>query len=92
MKSCAIPPASWPIASIFCAWRSCSSRLRRSVWSRPNAIQPSCSPSGETIARVRHAMVRSSPLRVRTTLSNASGMAAAPVTRLARARIDPLAA
>ena len=25
LKSCAMPPVSWPTASIFCAWRSCSS-------------------------------------------------------------------
>ena len=25
LKSCAMPPVSWPIASIFCAWRSASS-------------------------------------------------------------------
>ena len=30
LKSCATPPASWPTASIFCAWRSCSSSWRRS--------------------------------------------------------------
>jgi hypothetical protein len=23
LKSCATPPASWPMASIFCAWRNC---------------------------------------------------------------------
>ena len=27
LKSCATPPVSWPIASIFCAWRSASSVL-----------------------------------------------------------------
>ena len=34
LKSCATPPASRPTASIFCAWRSCSSSTRRSVTSR----------------------------------------------------------
>src|SRR2546426_4706857 len=33
LKSCAIPPASRPIASIFCAWRNCASRLLRWVMS-----------------------------------------------------------
>src|SRR5437667_2612611 len=33
LKSCAMPPVSWPIASIFWAWRSCSSRPRRSLTS-----------------------------------------------------------
>ena len=28
LKSCAMPPVSWPIASIFCAWRSCASSSR----------------------------------------------------------------
>ena len=41
LKSCAMPPVSWPIASIFCAWASCSrvcssaiSACLRSVTSR----------------------------------------------------------
>ena len=34
LKSCATPPVSWPIASIFCAWRSCASSCSRSVRSR----------------------------------------------------------
>ena len=33
LKSCAIPPASRPIASIFCDCRNCCSRARRSVTS-----------------------------------------------------------
>ena len=33
LKSCAIPPVRLPIASIFCACRSCSSVWRRSVMS-----------------------------------------------------------
>ncbi len=32
LKSCATPPVSWPIISVFCTWRSCSSvRLRCSI-------------------------------------------------------------
>ena len=38
LKSCAMPPASRPTASIFWAWTSCSSRLRRSLTS---IIEPS---------------------------------------------------
>ena len=34
LKSCAMPPVSWPIASIFCDWRSISSARRRSAMSR----------------------------------------------------------
>ena len=29
LKSCAMPPVSWPIASIFCAWRSSASPASR---------------------------------------------------------------
>ena len=36
LKSWATPPASWPIASIFCDCRSCASRCVRSVTSRTN--------------------------------------------------------
>ena len=52
LKSCAIPPASWPTASIFCAWRSCSSLrrsasspARRSVMSSLRMIAPAISAS-----------------------------------------------
>ena len=34
LKSCATPPASWPMASIFCDWRNCSSSRRWAVTSR----------------------------------------------------------
>ena len=30
LKSCAMPPVSWPMASILCDWRSCSSVRSRS--------------------------------------------------------------
>src|ERR1700733_12291648 len=46
LKSCATPPASLPTASIFCAWRSCSSSCRRSVMS--SAISSSTS-SGSSL-------------------------------------------
>ena len=42
LRSWAMPPVSWPTASIFCAWRSCSSSRRRSemsrtmAWNRPS--------------------------------------------------------
>ena len=38
LKSCATPPASRPIASSFCDWRSCSSSARRSVMSRTKPV------------------------------------------------------
>ncbi len=34
LKSCAMPPVRWPIASIFCAWRSWSSSCSRSASAR----------------------------------------------------------
>ena len=40
LKSCAIPPASWPMASIFWACWSCSSSSARSVWSRRVSTTP----------------------------------------------------
>ena len=35
LKSCAMPPVSWPTASIFWAWRNCASAACFSVRSRP---------------------------------------------------------
>src|ERR1700719_2658106 len=46
LKSCAIPPESLPMASIFCDCRSCCSRPRRSVMSSTKTsskIEPSSS-------------------------------------------------
>ncbi len=59
LKSCATPPASRPIASSFCDWRSCSSSARRSVMSRTNPvitarlsapIRASVSSSGKSVS------------------------------------------
>ena len=33
LKSCATPPVSWPIVSIFCAWRNCSCAFSRAATS-----------------------------------------------------------
>ena len=44
LKSWAMPPASVPIASIFCDCRSCSSRSFRSVRSVKTAIEPVLCP------------------------------------------------
>ena len=38
--SCAMPAASWPTASSFCAWRSCSSKPLRRVMSAPVTMSP----------------------------------------------------
>src|SRR5688572_31865194 len=45
LKSWATPPARRPTASIFCDWRSCSSRRLRSVTSRVTESAPMISPS-----------------------------------------------
>ena len=45
LKSCATPPVSCPTASIFCAWRSCSSASRRRAWSR----EPFCDVIDELV-------------------------------------------
>ena len=45
LKSCATPPASWPTASIFWAWRSCSSSARRSLTSRAMPWTPTGRPA-----------------------------------------------
>ena len=37
LKSCATPPANWPMASIFCAWRICASSCFSRVTSRLTA-------------------------------------------------------
>ena len=37
LKSCAMPPVSWPMASIFWLWRRRCSDSRRAVTSRPTA-------------------------------------------------------
>ncbi len=53
LKSCAMPPASRPTASIFCEWRSCSSRTSRfvSASSRSAMIAASSRPLSEPSAR-----------------------------------------
>ena len=37
LKSCAMPPVSWPIASIFCIWRTCASAASRVAISSTSA-------------------------------------------------------
>src|SRR5258706_29103 len=46
LKSCAMPPANRPTASIFCDWRSWSSSRLRSVTSVMTATTPAGDPSG----------------------------------------------
>ena len=38
LKSCAMPPVSWPTASIFCDWRSCSATARRACSARLRSV------------------------------------------------------
>ena len=56
LKSCATPPASWPMASIFCDWRNCSSSFLRSVRSSTKPT-PSSGLSSKIAAPIqdRHA-------------------------------------
>ena len=67
LKSCAMPPVSWPIASIFCAWRSRSSLARRSVMSRVILAKPIRLPPSPrialmtTLAQKRDAVLAQSP-------------------------------
>ena len=48
LKSWAIPPASRPMASIFCAWRSCCSSVAFSVMSKNATTAPATTPSSTT--------------------------------------------
>ena len=59
LKSCATPPVSWPIASIFCAWRSASStRSRSSIWAM-SARFAAASSSVRSPTRASRVSVRS---------------------------------
>ena len=48
LKSCAIPPASWPIACNFWPWTSCSCRSISPVTSRSRSTTPDTAPSGSS--------------------------------------------
>ena len=52
LKSCATPPVSWPMPSIFCACAQLllAQRARRSVRSRVILAKPSSSPCASRIA------------------------------------------
>ena len=79
LKSWATPPVSWPMASIFCAWRSSCSILTRAVRSRmkpvkmeapPSFTSPTASSMGKIVPSLRCAstsrpmpMIRFSPVR-----------------------------
>ena len=49
LKSCAMPPASWPTACIFCDWENWSSRFFCSVVSMKWVIKPLASPTRSAI-------------------------------------------
>ena len=69
LKSCATPAARRPIASIFCAWRSCASSSRRVVTSRAMpcaAMMAAPSRSGRTPT----SSVMRRPSAVITSISN----------------------
>ncbi len=48
LNSCATPPANWPTASSFCAWRSFASMPRFSVMSSETVTTPVISPPWST--------------------------------------------
>ena len=61
LKSWAMPPASCPMACIFCDWRSCSSSRFRSVMSRPlDSTSTSCARRSK-IPRLVHCCQRWPP-------------------------------
>src|SRR6185503_3877576 len=58
LKSCAMPPVRWPMASIFCAWRSCASSWARSSAAASAASRglPSTSTRDEHVAGAAHGL------------------------------------
>ena len=69
LKSCAMPPASRPTASIFWAWRSCSSLWRSASSARLRSVRSTVTPRSWT-AR---------PLRVRAHVDDVAQPHLAPV-------------
>ena len=76
LKSCAIPPASRPTASIFCDCLNCSSRFLRSVRSIDTRTNPSTVPcssrTGDVVSRAGKALpdlpcTRNSPVQLSPT-------------------------
>src|SRR5256885_9941075 len=57
LKSCAIPPDNRPIASIFCAIRSCRSSTRFSVTSSANTSKYAGAPFSSLMLRPEHRTV-----------------------------------
>ena len=97
LKSWAMPPASLPMASIFCAWRSWFSRLWRCVVSRAIMATPDtvpCGPrSGDSVtvtftgapsaARCRLSYTtRACPAATRSIASRSMGRCSSSTTRL----------
>ena len=88
LKSCAMPPVSWPIDSIFCDWRNCSCTCSNAracalacVMSRPK--QKIAPPSGAAVqamsrklpsaCRVRHSKFGSTPEAARSSADSVAG-------------------
>ena len=78
LKSCAIPPASVPMASSFCERRTCSSRSRRAVMSLTAKSQ--CS----SVAIVRASTVTSASPVVPSLRTNGDSVAGFPTCARAR--------
>ena len=92
LKSWATPAASWPIDSIFCNWRSCSSSCLRSVMSMRIPIEPLTLPWLSTISIELSATHRFRPSRVRMTQSLCQCLIAPDrVRRTASSRANPAA-
>ena len=71
LKSCATPPVSWPTASIFCDWKSCS-LVRR--W----LLASSATRRSKTTARI--AMIRTSEAMSAVIAANAD-WSKSPISR-----------
>ena len=61
LKSCATPPASWPMASIFCDWRNCASSCRCSVMSSAVPTTRRISPAPPRTGKARSWIQRTVP-------------------------------
>ena len=93
LKSCATPPVSWPIASIFCAWSRAArgaslQRLlrasRRSVTSRVILAKPISVPSSSRIASMTTLAQKRVP-SLRTRQPSASNLPSRAAVSRARA-------
>ena len=69
LKSCAMPPASRPTASIFWAWRNCCSRMWRSVTSSANSSKKTWLRSSRKARPERRTTIDLPSLRIHSATS-----------------------